>query len=1547
MKLNAKPSEYLFNATPQTPPSFWENVGNQYRYSYLPSISAAKQAFIGKDDPSFTVTDDMLANEPEELIQDLINSKSQQEFDYNKNLYARMSNIKNSLSINSGFGSMLFAGIFDPVNLIPIPTAIGMGFAKGALRVGAGSAGLTVGTELVRAPNDPTYQPMETVFAVGGSAFFGGLLGGGIGAATAKRAGSNIANATAYDDGMEAKIKKTKVKGKAPNDTMAKETTEPVMQGDANTVLREEGVVPVEEDPRLNKKLDTGYQKTGIGYEFTARGTTLGNALHRTNSQKMEDWLLSVVGDGGLNTKKVKAGGVAFKKGSVNLLRGNWYGASYGYIEDMRNLWLGTKGVIEPRKVATQNVSFTIENIKTKFNKSESFDEFMQKVTKANIKASYFGNDNVIAKEAPHVLEGVRVTRKLNERALKEGQDAGLLNTATNLNKKMDMLADFAGSRLRNINDFKNQLPKTKRPETVNMHIRNEEEALENALHDMQILERFSFSLIRKEKSLYNKLDEVLEDIEIEESTRTSYSSMMENMVKKSGDRTAFYGQLSKKIQKDHADRHKTDLRLFAELRKMYENEGVSDKQLEYMGILEQRILNHKYTPKQQAIIDEYNRLKDDVENGFTTKQKNFYNKMKSELSEPREYDVEATLLSLKNSIKSINKDFTRPSGEDHYTMRKYLVDTIIDLREQFHNEVIVPYIMKNPSGRLATLLDAMKSKQPIIVPADDSLADVGLIVRKPMPKEYFNRVTDVNAQDRAEDIVKLNNKNIYILEDGRHYYYRDKDFGNFNRRFQFFGEDDSTAPLLLKSGFKKKRINNKMYDVFEYEKIDFSNNISKEQLNMLIRQIRFIENKYKGKVDDDTFEKMIAIPRNQTVRQKIKQDNASNKKKVGEDEALEENQIDLNSDLVPKANSFKNKFIGATEVLDIINFYSKKKFFNKDSVDVIPFKVQKEFKSGLSMADGELIKLEVNEQMIKLQADMQATKIINRIIGEGDAQDYDGIAGRGVQKFVMHRNFDIPNYLLTKESNGIADFIDTNGADLMRTYMNKFGPAVEMARMFDGDRFGKMKLYEAFNDVITRHSDDIELNPKDMTDKLFYQRDDIEEMTDAILNRAPRGMEIGSASNRLVKAIQQFAQITMMGTATIAGFADPGKVILSRGFKQAFGRYINSWIRDVNEIDLKDSANKHMLRFIGEGNETLSGAGASRMVEQGTGIGEVNNRVLGKVGDKFFEALDKIAGQFYNVNLLNQWTAINKRMVVPMSVDRIIRSGAMLSKKYTGDQSIKKYLKTDLEILRSHGLSEDDLKSIYALWKSAGGKRGKEIYYSNADLWMEKNPLIFRKFTSAVRADVLSTIITPTEADKPLLSYGLLKLSRFNKNMKDRQHNFFKLPIQFMSWAMAANSKIVLSTLQGRHQGVASGMTAMFALGMLSDYARNPEWWKYKSTTEKVIKAVEYSGLTAYLLDINSFAEIASNNFVVIRPLFGEKNPFTGNLPDQISEVGGPAGSIIADTYKLFADDSLEFKDQANMVKRMIPYNNLFYTKWLFNGLKDSIVNDNNTVKY
>jgi len=1568
MKYNTRRENFL-KAPTDYEPDFWTNVGNQYRFTYLPLTQRLKNISFGGPDPNFVVTDEMIANEPYDLVDDLIKTRSLAEFNYQKNLYKRMSRVKNQISEYGGLGSMLFAGIVDPINLVPLPTAVGMGFVKGATRVGLGAGALTLGIEGVRAPLDPTYDPIETLIAVPASTMFGGLIGGAVGAVTASRVGKDIANATAYDDGIKAKVKEVKVPG------MRKPVYEANINPNTRKTLLEEGITPVDEDPNLNvKQFETKLKKTGFGYEATTRLTALGRMLHRFADNLMGNYVTKIFGDMGTISRGVDQGDVA--PNSVNLLKGQWNGLSYGYIEDTRNLWLKSKGIKDPRTVASQNVTYTTENIKSKFNKTQSYGEFMREVVLADIRASHKG-DTTLRTLKPEIQEAVHLTRKIYKRARDEGIDAKLFNTADNLNFKMDRMSEFAGQRITEIEMLKKSLKNTKRKETTNAKIKNAEEFLDKTLFEMNNLERFAFSLVRAEKGIYDSIDNILAKFDREASQRTSYKDIMESFTKQTKDKEKTLEKLALQIKKTHYDNHSKYLEIFLKLREKFESRGLSDKELAFMENLGKRIEKPTYSKKQKEVLKKLKDIKVDPASGLTKKQQSFYRNVKRVLETPEDINQQATLELLglmRQSIRGLQKDFKGPREERSYTMRKYMVDTIMDQRESFHKKVIKPYLIKHPAGRLATLIDAKKNGEKIF-PEMDEIELSYYHKKEPMPKTFFKRLTTADI-DRVEDIMKESDlSRIYMLEDGRYYVYKELQFGKLETRFSGKGVDHPSTPHLLKNSLRKRQVQMedgkyKLFTVSEIEPSGISNELSYGQMSALIRQVRYVEKLYKGKLPKVEFDKLISAKRAFTRHEQYRAD----LKRYRDDVA---NIIKLKPELVNekgvkrffkknpdakipstsgrtfktkpikpeqpkvKVGSRQDKFFTSTEILKFAN-----KRFNEQADNPNFYKVTKVSRHEYEGEGAPPTKIEVTDEMIDAQADLQTTQLINRIIGEGDAQDYDGIAGRGNQKFVMHRNFDMPNYLLTKEGNGIADFIDLDGEALMRTYMNKFGPAVEMSRMFNGDRFGDMELYKALDSVMTRHSDEIETNPDQFRKDIFDQKDDIEALLNPILNRAPLGMEVGSASNRIVKLLQQIGQLTMMGMTTIASMADFGKIILSRGIKQSFGRYISAWVKDLNEIDLKDSANKHMMRFIGEGMETLSGTGSTRVAEQSTGLGEINNRVLGKYGDKVFEFFDKMVGGFYNANLLNHWTALNKRLVIPMSVDRIIRTGAMLNNKYTGDKGLLKYKADDIKILRSYGLSETDLKRIHLLHSSK--KKGKDIYYSNADEWMETEPELFRKYTSAVRADVLSSIITPTEADKPLMSYGLFKASRWSKSMKDRQHNIFKIPLQFMSWSLAANNKIVLSTLQGRHQGVASGMMAMFALGMISDFARNPDWWRYKSTEEKIMKGIEYSGLTSYLLDINSFAEIASNNFIGIRPnIFGKDNPFTGTLPDQVSEVGGPVGSMIADVYKMAFSDDIEFNDRVNMIKRLIPYNNLFYTKWIFDGVRDSITDDSISLNF
>jgi len=578
-------------------------------------------------------------------------------------------------------------------------------------------------------------------------------------------------------------------------------------------------------------------------------------------------------------------------------------------------------------------------------------------------------------------------------------------------------------------------------------------------------------------------------------------------------------------------------------------------------------------------------------------------------------------------------------------------------------------------------------------------------------------------------------------------------------------------------------------------------------------------------------------------------------------------------------------------------------------------------------IADLEIVK----EQALK----DKAQEITNKLINESGDMNFDNMHGKGQARFFMKRDLDMPNYHLLKEHNGMADFIETDIRAVTSTYFTKFGPSIEMAKMFKGDRLGERMIRESIYDVALRSADEINAKGlKTFTKKLMKYEDDFNIAVDATLGRIGNPATNGSASNQLVKVGMQLAQMAMMGKVVIASLADPAKIILSRGMRDTFGRYFKSWAIDLDERGMAKAA-KVDLEVTSEAMNVILNTARYRIM-QADSMGNYGNRKLGKLGDKATGIVDELSTGFYNMNLLNSWTDTFKGWVGIMSADRILRSGARLADKKGGPMTKDEVF--DLDILRQYGLSQEDLIVMHKAWKKAKGKRGKEIYYSNVQEWGDDvDPDIVRKYITAIRADQINTIITPTNADKAALAHGIV-----GRGAQRRQHNLFKMPIQFMSWSFAANNKIIISSLQGRNKGQMSGMVAMVALGFMSDYLRNPSYWKQKDWQEKIVKGVEYSGLTSYWLDISNTIEIMSDNKFGIRPMLGSENPFAGDLGDTVSEPFGPLGSMGADVIRMLTDSKLTDNRRASIIRRLMPYNNLFYADWLFKGAQKNIMGTN-----
>lgn len=176
------------DTTQQNPDDYgwWQGVADQYAIGVWGQVKDAyEEAFVRNTTrvPGF----DGLDNIPDGYVQyadAYAYAQSPEEVEkitsnIDETLAARERLGQQSIAANLTQG--LFAGIFDPLNLVAGPTLKGVGFFKGAMRSGVAFGGLNAGQELLRHSLDPTSTVEETATNIGFGVAFAGLIGGGIG----------------------------------------------------------------------------------------------------------------------------------------------------------------------------------------------------------------------------------------------------------------------------------------------------------------------------------------------------------------------------------------------------------------------------------------------------------------------------------------------------------------------------------------------------------------------------------------------------------------------------------------------------------------------------------------------------------------------------------------------------------------------------------------------------------------------------------------------------------------------------------------------------------------------------------------------------------------------------------------------------------------------------------------------------------------------------------------------------------------------------------------------------------------------------------------------------------------------------------------------------------------------------------------------------------------------------------------------------------------------------------------------------------------------
>jgi len=283
---------------------FLDTLGASLGYSYSPLIDYISNLQYGEDDrdQSFNPFDNMQGFEGyEDYLKDAVN---QEHMSVLKQQLRENINRRKILE-NSSLGSQIVAGIFDPINIIPIPfVGIGKTVLGGAYRTGAGVAGISAVAEGFRYPFDPLATREEVAANLAIATIGGAILGGaltGVSKIKVKRALDEI-DREITDFNNLSKTNETLMKARENADTKQR----PLAKSNQEDLVNEQKELPnsLSELQSLKERLQKDRR---IFYDSTEANRTRQNlADNKLELKQRKQVIKNLVNDNKYLTDKAK-----------------------------------------------------------------------------------------------------------------------------------------------------------------------------------------------------------------------------------------------------------------------------------------------------------------------------------------------------------------------------------------------------------------------------------------------------------------------------------------------------------------------------------------------------------------------------------------------------------------------------------------------------------------------------------------------------------------------------------------------------------------------------------------------------------------------------------------------------------------------------------------------------------------------------------------------------------------------------------------------------------------------------------------------------------------------------------------------------------------------------------------------------------------------------------------------------------------------------------------------------------------------------------------
>ncbi|KFB11026.1 hypothetical protein [Nitratireductor basaltis] len=536
---------------------------------------------------------------------------------------------------------------------------------------------------------------------------------------------------------------------------------------------------------------------------------------------------------------------------------------------------------------------------------------------------------------------------------------------------------------------------------------------------------------------------------------------------------------------------------------------------------------------------------------------------------------------------------------------------------------------------------------------------------------------------------------------------------------------------------------------------------------------------------------------------------------------------------------------------------------------------------------------LEKAEEFADLSEDeimSMVDEVVDTILGNAEGRiPYDIVAGpRGALK----------DRVLKIESAKIHEFLENDIETVLRMQMRTMAPDIELAK-----KFGSVDLKEEIRKVNDEANAKIR-NAKTEKERKALEKErkaairDIEGIRDRIRGTYAMPSDPSSLVVRANRVARNLNYVRLLGGMTISALPDMAKVVFTHGLTSTFKDGFLPLIRNFKAVRLAADEVKTAGTALDMVLDTRTMAIADIMDEFGR-------------HSKFERGLSALSSKFGLVSLMAPWNAAMKQFAGMVTMTNVLRASEQLAKGSAPQDVVRK--------LAASGIDADMAGRIAFEFKKHGDRQGN-VWLAQTGDWTDREAA--EAFRAAIVRDVDRIIVTPGQ-DKPLWMSTELG----------------KTVGQFKSFLVSSTQRTLLAGLQQRDAAVLNGTIAMLGLGAMAHALKEITAGRELPDEPQVwaVNALDRSGLTGWLMEVNAISEKATRGRVGFSALTGEQvtryasrnvyGAFLGPSADAVADIFQVSGSI-------FAGDTT--KSDLRKARQLLPAQNLFYIREMLNAVEE-----------